>query len=1202
MSCNKKQIDNAINKYTSIFEEIVTTEEALVLAKARVDELLNTKRSTPNNTGIDTTGITPEIISTETINRIFDDYLSKQTIPIDSPAHIEHLRGVLHETMKVLKDKGTLELFTKLNDGVTRGEIQGSVVAINIAENVQSTPIPMSPNEVLVHELTHAIFATALENPSNYGVIKEIERLWLQTKRHLNEKYNGNGYEVFLSNGSTNPAEIAAAKERFDYIFGSSAVTRKTETDEFGNTTTKIVGTNLHEFLAFGLTNASLINGMRGFNIREEKKDKPNTFTDRIYQIYRNILDWLVGSMYKTRGKRADIALRQLAKKLNQIEKKHKYNLDSVFERLDTMEEHTRSFIDRKLGQKLARWSWEKARRGDSTILSNTIGYINPSSHDNFKFVLNKLRRSNRIGANTFIGQLFKEATVGEDRVIEKLIYRSKNLTERAAQVEHDVVSKATREAFVTSIDNQEARALTVVMLKADLSSLIDRYSIDDINKLLSDEKYLNTAIGTIVNNLPAQYRNYYTNQARSLGKFMATGYFRIHDTKPNAFAIAMGVSNNTVEISPTVVKDVVMDIDKLITLYAIQYTSKDAKKLASKTISKEQRKSKDNNGISFILSMHDNFKGQSLEKNFDGNPMQMNKGFIEDIYDPHIELKIVPKKDVREMEKSGYKRVTNKNLQKAVNDNNSESYVLMIHRFAGLDNRVKAAFSIVDEHSQGTDLISKFSSIEGMSYKDAIDYINTIRAKNARYHDLANGSINHEDSGVILKPILDPTGNIANYSYVMPFAERSMLLNQELEIDNVMATMYSRSINKKNSKTINREVIEFLRKDYVDNYKRNSKDYVLISRDSKDEELKEIYNLLPDYIKNELYDNFGVRGIYIRRDYIVPIFAYRKLSMFNNKYVNNWVLRVVEAIWKEIIGIAKSSIVIRTFTVLRDNIISNVSALVLSGVPIDKAFKYQLEGVRGIHLFLADEKRARELEFKLNNTNDSTEKSQIRAEINTIRNTIRNNPIYPLIEANMFNTIAEDLNTTTSDYSYLNRFYEYFRPKKEHKAWDRVEDLASQAYMGKNTMGFQLLLKSTQYSDFVARYAMYKHGMEKINAKKLSPSAKKIEVEELFTKMWRMFIAYDIPTSKQLDYANDTGIALFTRYPLRISRALFSLIRERPATVMSSLLLGYILGIDVPDPTDTTILSSSLLAVPTDVASNAFQLHGLEHMHDLVN
>ena len=116
---------------------------------------------------IDITNATPETVSSSNIRDIFDRLLQYQegVNQIDSPSHIIEMGTVLNESLDALKRIGDHTLSTVFNQGMTRGEIKDRDISLNIQENINSTPIPMSANEALVHEIEHAITKYALDDP-----------------------------------------------------------------------------------------------------------------------------------------------------------------------------------------------------------------------------------------------------------------------------------------------------------------------------------------------------------------------------------------------------------------------------------------------------------------------------------------------------------------------------------------------------------------------------------------------------------------------------------------------------------------------------------------------------------------------------------------------------------------------------------------------------------------------------------------------------------------------------------------------------------------------------------------------------------------------------------------------------------------------------------------------------------------------------
>lgn len=51
-------------------------------------------------------------------------------------------------------------------------------------------------------------------------------------------------------------------------------------------------------------------------------------------------------------------------------------------------------------------------------------------------------------------------------------------------------------------------------------------------------------------------------------------------------------------------------------------------------------------------------------------------------------------------------------------------------------------------------------------------------------------------------------------------------------------------------------------------------------------------------------------------------------------------------------------------------------------------------------------------------------------------------------------------------------------------------------------------------------------------------------------------FVNYDTPTSPELQYMNDVGLLMFTKYRLRIQRAMMTLMKERPGTALAQSIL----------------------------------------------
>ena len=116
---------------------------------------------------------------------------------------------------------------------------------------------------------------------------------------------------------------------------------------------------------------------------------------------------------------------------------------------------------------------------------------------------------------------------------------------------------------------------------------------------------------------------------------------------------------------------------------------------------------------------------------------------------------------------------------------------------------------------------------------------------------------------------------------------------------------------------------------------------------------------------------------------------------------------------------------------------------------------------------------------------------------------------------------------------------------------------------MAKGTIGYDFMMKATQYSDFVSRYALYNHHVNVLKEEGKSE-------EEAIQLGMDLFINYELPTSPELQWAQDHGLILFTRYPIRIVKALVNMGLNKPVNAfLGMFLLDKTVG-NVSEPSDS--------------------------------
>jgi len=135
---------------------------------------------------------------------------------------------------------------------------------------------------------------------------------------------------------------------------------------------------------------------------------------------------------------------------------------------------------------------------------------------------------------------------------------------------------------------------------------------------------------------------------------------------------------------------------------------------------------------------------------------------------------------------------------------------------------------------------------------------------------------------------------------------------------------------------------------------------------------------------------------------------------------------------------------------------------------------------------------------------------------------------------------------------------------------------------MTKDTLVYQQLLQFTQKSDFVARFVLHQHHLRNIdrkNAKKRLTKEQMVnEKQKALLDVIETFVNYDIPTSPALQYLNDIGVLMFTKFLFRIQKVIVRTFRENPANTMALYALENAVG-DLASIDDSFLPWSNLMS-----------------------
>jgi hypothetical protein len=823
--------------------------------------------------------------------------------------------------------------------------------------------------------------------------------------------------------------------------------------------------------------------------------------------------------------------------------------------------------------------------------------------------------------ANEFLGE-----TALNSKVMRLLRWSNRDIDQQRKQVK-DSVRSMIKEAFGKELTEPQEAALTKVMLMTDLSSLLDQ-DVDYnsiIELVINDDARQQKMKDLETKLLAAEHGVYYVNQAKALGLYMVENASSNRNLSKNAHNIAMLYGDSQRNINKRSAEKAIPLIDQLATLQALGYV--DAKqKAVFKELALQEGERKDGNGVSFVLHQHAAIQKDAFETIFDGNPVNVVKGYMHQITNPHLTVKFATSsEEVQLLKAQGY-RVDHMIRRDSYDPSgyNADGSVrppifAMVVEDGGIASRLAGVMSYTNKSSMGTSLSEAMSAVGENGGVNLVDNFRTAAQNeiNSLHQQLVEPT-KGDGKGAKMIPIFDHRGNVQDYRYEMEERFRSNMLEKRYDITDVMGAMAGNLIDKVATKDINEKMVKELGDQYAKDTDKAA--YMMVGKRSSDPKVREIWNLLPEEAKQTARDQFNGDMLMIRRELFDPVFGYRKASItdlwqadpldrtrtqqfvvkaleltfgkvFGDKLVMR--LRQGEAGWQELIRAAKDILVVKTGLTLVGNVISNIVLLRMSGVPFVDIAKHKTVAWKGV---LRYQKEHTEL-FKLQSMLKAqpmtqAEQDKTRARIAELENSLANNPVKELIDAGLFQTIVEDIDTGDDPFSYKSKLF-----KKTERLTANIpqgiKTVASNLTLSQDTAGYKFLNQSTQVSDFAARYAQYKYYTERGK----NPLSK----EEAMKRIVANFVNYDVPTGKGIQYLNDMGLMMFSKYYFRIQRPIINLFQENPTGVIALLIgQGYF---DFAAPTDSSLLNNGLLSRfqnPFGVAAGSIDeiasINGLMH------
>jgi hypothetical protein len=1050
----------------------------------------------------------------------------------------------------------------------------------------------MSDQEAFVAESLEVALATLLSRPKMNSIQSELERIYHQAKKAIKKEDLPAGAWELLFNPSTKPSG------RSDFLsqFAAAALAYKPLHDKLAELgleadTRKVEG-NLIERLILLVSN--LLNSLAQWNTGTRVGERLNTSIEKLAE-----------RMATIEAERKHLILKRLNRPdtfLNTAPKKTADSLSRVIKKVANS-----SFIENnsvtsiKVGAKLAKLGIED-KLGDYT---------------DFFIKISNVAAEGRLGLP---GEIINEIRNGRDgmreanKLLDQMGKHEQVRKQAADETTQDVIS-----SFHRKLTREEGEALTSIIMRAELSSL-KGYTMAEIDALLSDRNFLEKTIKDMEQKITGKNRRYYLAQAKALGQNLMTGKNESKHLMLNAYAIAH-LSGTGVAIEEAVANEAMVNLDPLITLYALRDSSKEHRTLALDVL-REEAAREDGNGFERMISMHAFFQEQAKNTIFEGSEIQMRKGYVNETFNPHVQITAATLEMGKKLEQSGYKRLYPEEgpIPKDPDDISIDARYLYVVTGQGLGRHVTGIMSNSDMSHEGTSVDGESAIVSTGELHRGNKAINNA-AKSRRESGIAELFTKDENwrpgkgDTTYMAPILNPKGEVVNYRYLMLETTKDVVLERRNNIEKVMGNIASSIIDKSATPKLNENAVDAFKAEYDKNYYLNQEAYIVMSANSSDPVIAERYRLLPKETQAYIRKVWGRNGMIIRKDVYNISFGYRKFSLGDafeknkesRKFMENvlvgvlgqieivegkganrkvsyipsskarWLVRSENA-WEEIVKIVKDIVVIKNVFTLLGNQTSNMSIMALSGVPLGTMIKHTVTAIIGAHRFRKDAIQRNKLRMAITIdalTGDALQAAQDR--IIELEESMETNPVKELVDAGMYQTLVEDLSQEEDPYTYKSKFMES-AGKVVKLAVSPLAVIPGASAAGKagtavinnlflthDTAAYKFLNRATVMSDFSSRYVLYKH----LTARRVNPLSK----EDALHRARQAFVNYDVPSHKALQYLNDTGFIWFTKYYLRIQAVIVQLVRDNPLSALALIGANNLL-FPISDILDSSALS----------------------------
>ena len=704
---------------------------------------------------------------------------------------------------------------------------------------------------------------------------------------------------------------------------------------------------------------------------------------------------------------------------------------------------------------------------------------------------------------------------------------------------------------FSRKLTKEEWKVMHTGMGKTDLAVLRDTMSLAEIRDLLSDQKIVDREVNKLEADLQKQAgRNWplISRKSKQLAQYMINGTVG-NNLLRNATAISRMLGERQAARSTVDVAQ----LDKLITLYALEAMNKADRELLSSLAQTEV------DGMDFATSYLVGQRKDELTKAKSDMRATLNqyKGHIPSETKQGVNLIVAEDSQFADLIEKSYVRLGTYQGSSA-NRGPARSYY-----FAPVQAQAPFSQGIlqnVRNTAGGVDLGTGFtmgSMVAGrITDKPSVDRITKA---------LARGERGNEP----LLPVYNDKGNVVAYEQSI---DPNILKHIEGEnhLARAIGVWRGRQVEEAKAQRFNDMLIENLHSMYENDIKMsasNKSQYVNLLGSKLDPVTADALKLMNSETRQKAESLFGEGELWVRRDMLNDALGYRAASVGDAWSGNSrWSPETLDTFKKAMLGVfgnraykyvmggenlvqnlvkeAKTLIVVKSVVVPAVNFLANLYQMVGRGVPVKNIAKSIPQKTAEINQYLKSRLRQVDAEAELRAATNPNQIRKLKAEIQSITDSHKRMSIWPLLEAGEFSSIA-DAGIGRDDILITEGKLHEYMDKLADKLPKSVRTAGRYALITKDTALFQGIQKTVEYSDFIAKAIIY----DELTQRKGKTR------EEALGRVTEEFVNYDRLPGRFRGYMESVGLMWFYNFKIRSAKVAVSMIRNNPVHAAMAML-----------------------------------------------